>query len=333
MKGCIWLLPTAALALVLALGGTSNVVNASLPDTLQEQTLGRGNTQQLGETKGVTDGLEQLPLGMQGTSYSTLVHSGQVKPFKLDVQADPNAKFQPSGGYYSPLVTWDQERNASGLLESNEPDATLHPSDSLYALVSGNYSLDNTTNGGLTWQNTYPPWPNYEVDIVQAFAPTSIGQNTAIATGLVNCTPGPCQLAAGRSIDRGVTWQNFSPSGMTTPDFFNDRPDLWSDNDPASPFYGRMYLTKTLFDPGRTGSYNTVTTQYSTNNGESWSGVFPHDNPSTYYTEGPKQFGSMGFGPNGTIYVAWFASRCCISYPPPINVPNKLRWARSTDGV
>jgi hypothetical protein len=40
----------------------------------------------------------------------------------------------------------------------------------------------------------------------------------------------------------------------------------------------------------------------------------------------------MGFGPNGTIYVAWFASRCCISYPPPINVPNKLRWARSTDG-
>ena len=40
---------------------------------------------------------------------------------------------------------------------AGEPAAGIHPTNFLNALVSGNSSIDNTINGGTSWQTRNPP--------------------------------------------------------------------------------------------------------------------------------------------------------------------------------
>ncbi len=122
MTRSTWLYSAAMLALVLALGGAGNIVSTSRPDTLQDQTLDSGNTHQSEGSKGARDGMDQLPQNMLAVSYSALLLTGDVKPVKLDLKADPNAKFQPRGGSFSPL---DNVHNKEG--EHSFPIREIHP--------------------------------------------------------------------------------------------------------------------------------------------------------------------------------------------------------------
>src|SRR5436305_1526172 len=53
----------------------------------------------------------------------------------------------------------------------------------------------------------------------------------------------------GRSTDYGVTWATDIGCGTSvSTSYSDDREYIWVDHNPASPFYGRVYVTTALFD-------------------------------------------------------------------------------------
>src|SRR5205814_4266869 len=104
------------------------------------------------------DDFDSLPIGLKGVSYSTLVSSGKVHVGKA---AAPNlGQSAPWKNPFAPLlnITWGADQlTGSG---AGEPAAGIHPTNPLYALVSGNFSLDHTTDGGLTCISIQPPNPH-----------------------------------------------------------------------------------------------------------------------------------------------------------------------------
>src|SRR5207249_10864804 len=99
-----------------------------------------------------------------------------------------------------------------------------------------------------------------------------------------------------------------------------------------SPFFGRTYVTEALFDPAGSGSYNTVGVKFTTDGGANWSPIAAVVAPNEFALRtNHNEYPSLGIEPNGTIVEAWHRGMCCGG-PNPINSPNKIMWARSTDG-
>jgi len=210
----------------------------------------------------------------------------------------------------------------------------MHPTNPLMALVSGNVSIDNTTNGGVTWQNRNPPNASGYGDVVNAWLEPAGGNALEVA---LNPAADGANYTCGRSADFGVTWTADAACGTSlSTTFFDDREYLWVDRNPASPFYGRVYLTGALFDTAGSGSFNTVTNRWSSDNGTTWNP--PSAQPlalvaSNEFALGQNhnEYPSMGISANGTIGYAWHRGACCGGFIP-INAPNKVMFARSSDG-
>jgi hypothetical protein len=105
------------------------------------------------------------------------------------------------------------------------------------------------------------------------------------------------------------------------------------DHNPSSPFYGRVYVTTALFDAGGSGSFNTVSNRWSSDNGTSWnppSAVPIALVPNNEFALGlnHNEYPSLGISPNGTLGYLWHRGACCGQ----INVPNKVMFTRSADG-
>ncbi|MEO5952879.1 MAG: exo-alpha-sialidase, partial [Chloroflexia bacterium] len=318
MNRRIWLfLALAALAII----GVSGIANASYPSGALDQTKGGGNIDL--QHAQDNDGYSKLSPGLKAMSLSTLIQMGLVKPQEL--QGLP--KLVPNQAKNNPnvVITWGLDA-ATGT--GNEPSAVVHPSSPLFALVSGNFNIDNTSNSGVTWQSRAPANPSGNGDVVVSWLPTSPSQDWAYNASL-NTSHG-ANVTSGRSTDRGVTWANF-PSNIDTAAFFNDREYLWVDQDTTSPFYGRLYVTGTFFDTGGSGSFNATWIKWSSDNGATWSNAFTEDAHALSATNGNAQFSSVGFGPNGTIYHGWMNVRCCGD-PPSFGTNNFFKWAKSTDG-
>ena len=97
-----------------------------------------------------------------------------------------------------------------------------------------------------------------------------------------------------------------------------------------------MYVTGALFDCGGSGSYNTVTIRYSSDGGHTWGN--PSANPIAIVNAGEfaagqnhNEYPSIGISPDGVVGYAWHRGACCGGFSP-INAPNKVMFARSTDG-
>ena len=113
-------------------------------------TAGGGSAQGGGgQVTPANDGFDQLPPSMMGLSYSTLAHIGRVHP-----QAGPGQTRQDTSWHnpFSPLlnITWGPERNTSSPNAAGEPAVGINQINPLYAMVSGNFSLDHTTDAGNT---------------------------------------------------------------------------------------------------------------------------------------------------------------------------------------
>src|SRR5207248_3029834 len=98
--------------------------------------------------------------------------------------------------------------------------------------------------------------------------------------------------------------------------------------------YGRVYVTAALFDAGGTGSFNTVTNRWSSDNGTSWNPPSAQPLalvPNNEFALGlaHNEYPSLGISANGTIGYLWHRGQCCNII---VNVPNNVVFARSTDG-
>ncbi|GAC1456122.1 MAG: hypothetical protein NVSMB8_02340 [Candidatus Limnocylindrales bacterium] len=112
----------------------------------------------------------------------------------------------------------------------------------------------------------------------------------------------PELLAVSISDNYGASWYDpvlaVSASGYV----FNDKEDVWADRNPASQFFGRVYLSWTQFR-SIPGTAEPVMFAYSTDAGLTWSA--PNQITAAYNngSRGGRQGSIMRSGPNGELYV------------------------------
>src|SRR5215216_833917 len=193
--------------------------------------------------------------GMAGKRTVTPDVAGYAK------QHGPFSQFeciQPNGGANTNLDCDDPFPN-------NEPDIEVDPVNPAHMIASSNDygsccdEIYTTFNHGATWANINVSRENPAVigsDPVTVF---DRKHGTAIHSSLnFNFSLGRGETCRGDvvvsiSTDGGIVWQRpvIVDTGIGCDTFntqlFNDKEWLVTDNNPASPFYGRTYLTWTKF--------------------------------------------------------------------------------------
>jgi N-acetylneuraminic acid mutarotase len=292
----------------------------------------------------IGDNFDALPDYLKVRALSGLIASGALQPVVLNPGAgkpgagnrptapQPPAKTDGPFGALNPfsVVTWGVQRNMAGIAGSNEPSASVHPYNGMWALSGGNSNNFNvTTDAGNSWLRRVVPACSSGGDDVPVWLAGNVNNgNTALGISL--CTSSSdWDIPLSISTNAGQTWAVTGTTAGTT-GLVDDREYLWVDYNPNSRFYGRIYATTALFS--LTGnSYNSVGVRFSTNQGTSWNPVVPLNasgelNTATNHIEFP----SLAIEPDGTIVAAWHRGRCCGIIPP--TGTNKVMWSRSTDG-
>jgi hypothetical protein len=296
----------------------------------------------------IDDGFDQLPRGKQALSMSTLYKLGLVhKPTNWKPGNSPQHP-RPTNQPYS-TITWGAPFPTSQSFPGfstgypNEPATGMAQSNPLNAVISGNNfsnvpcdGYNTTTDGGLTWSLPVDAFASTGSncgygDGVNGYLANSInGGNNVLAVAL-NPSGDGADMTTSLSTDGGHTWTGYA-SNIDAVNFFDDREYVWSDNNPASPFYGRVYVTEALFDPAGSGSYNSITVRMSSDGGATWSGVNPLVDDTEFATgTAHNEYPSLAILPNGDVVCAWHRGLCCGS-PPFVGTDNQVYISRSTDG-
>ena len=156
-------------------------------------------------------------------------------------------------------------------------------------------SVSVSTDGGTTFTRVtngsgQSPFPNTFGDPVVLYNRPTQTWFTVWLDGNAGCT-----LGGFKSTDPSDpnSWTHFCvhPSGG------DDRESGWADNDPASPFFGNMYISWNDFNVGQ----GALVVSRSTDNGSTWSGAITVANTGTFIRD-TQITGDMSG--NGTIYIA-----------------------------
>ncbi|MEB2329099.1 MAG: sialidase family protein, partial [Ignavibacteriaceae bacterium] len=177
-------------------------------------------------------------------------------------------------------------------------------------ISEGNYV---TTNGGANWygSDTLPSTPisGHSGDP----GPIIDKDGTFIMTRLGN----GLNIWSNWSTNNGISFSSHVPISTSNDD---DKNLATTDDDPASPYYGRGYVAWTRFS----GSAGWIYISYTTNNGQSWSAPYKI-NPgiSGHFSHGV----DLRVGPGGVLYVTYATSQSTSPY-----TEKYLGFAKSTDG-
>jgi hypothetical protein len=218
--------------------------------------------------------------------------------------------------------------------------------------VSGGTVVMRTSDGGRHWLSTR---------VVPVFRPTSDicnGGDPALAYSRRDkafylaqlCffrSSAPSEVQVYKSLDNGATWtpgrraaiaaSNYNPAtGRIDEALFNDKEYIAVDNTPASPHYGRLYVSYTRFHIDATGASDTCPVKLSyTDSVPStdpslavWqhSAVMPDRRGSGGLGESANQFSVPVVEPNGAVDIAYVLEECNTS------IDHGLRFQRSTNG-
>src|SRR5262249_26336973 len=162
---------------------------------------------------------------LRGISYSTLVNSGRIHPLNA-------AKTAPNPGWRNPftpllLITWGAEHATGG--SAGEPAAGMHPTDPNKAMVSGNFTLESTTDGGNTWAARSLGNSCGDGDVVNGW----LGSGYAGGNGALEMCLNPqstVDFTCSRSTDGGITWTADGGCGTSSSTvYFDDREYIWVD--------------------------------------------------------------------------------------------------------
>jgi hypothetical protein len=158
-------------------------------------------------------------------------------------------------------------------------------------------------------------------------------------------------VSVSRSTDGGIAWSapvtvfkgQGAGIGPATNAVFYDKEWLTVDNSPASPHYGRAYLTTSRFLNGPQGSYaeSPIWFSYSDDGGRTWSAPkeISGSNPSCTYQEtgggtdcDEDQFSYPEVASDGTLYVHFLNNQNEAAWEVDFDFDSQIMVVKSTDG-
>lgn len=130
--------------------------------------------------------------------------------------------------------------------------------------------------------------------------------------GLAEFAPGASQgnqapelLTVSTSDTNGVSWSDPVIAANGHGFKFNDKPDIWADRNPSSPFFGRLYVSWTQFRGSVTTFFGEpVRVVFSDDGGKTWSKE-RQLSAAQNKGHGGRQGSTIRTGPDGTVYVVW----------------------------
>lgn len=259
--------------------------------------------------------------------------SNATAVFPTNKQNEPTVAVNPVDASLLIAGSNDEQRQpACGPGSVRGADAEL--SDCSFSPGVGTSGIYTSSDGGATWTNRgllddQASWQAADFvsdgDPVISYGPKPTGQGgfsyddgarayySTLASYKVGHSPFPPNkapelLAVSHSDDNGVTWS--APTIVTTklnPNNFNDKEWVVADDNPASPFFGRVYVTWTQFRSATfTGFGNEpVMVAVSTDGGMSFGAPKQLSPAGNNRTGNGRQGSQPATGPDGSVYVAF----------------------------
>ena len=200
-----------------------------------------------------------------------------------------------TGTETSPNITQSETFTTANPDDPNEIVVAYNDSRGVNAGSLVISSVSVSTDGGTTFTRVtnasgQSPFPNTFGDPVILYNKPTQTWFTVWLDGNAGCT-----LGGFKSTDPSDpnSWTHFCvhPSGG------DDRESGWADNDPASPFFGNMYISWNDFNVGQ----GALVVSRSTDNGSTWSGAITVANTGAFIRN-TQITGDMSG--NGTLYIA-----------------------------
>ena len=210
------------------------------------------------------------------------------------------------------------------------------PGDCSFFAGVGSDGIYVSSNGGLNWSNVgliddAPGWRSgafvSDGDPVIVYGPkpdasaprgfsyahgarayyVGLAAFKATLSTYASAIKAPEYIVVSSSDDNGLTWS--APVRATTkdnPNTFNDKNSGWVDDNPSSPYFGRLYVGFTSFRSfSATGGNAPVMVAVSADGGASFGAPLQLSQAQNNGAQGGRQGTDIAAGPDGTVYVAW----------------------------
>jgi Secretion system C-terminal sorting domain len=224
------------------------------------------------------------------------------------ILVNPNFRVHPSGTTQSEVPITRHPTNQQILFASS--NAALMSGSSLSFISEGMYV---STNGGLNWfgsdTTAAAPITNHGGDPAPAIGPNGYFYQSYLGY----TTSG---IFTSYSTNNGSTWA----ASNTVVTGSQDKNHTFVNDVVASPYYGRVYVTWSLF----TAASPNCVVSYSTNNGATYSGVINVNTPPAgHYAQGV----NGAILPNGDAVICWQSPLSASPY-----TGDFIGFGKSTDG-